>query len=76
MMSEVWPEPVAKKTRQRSVPAEVVIENAEWLLANGAMAWEVAATLNRSQAALARWMYRHGRSDLAQRLDPERMAAA
>jgi hypothetical protein len=42
-----------------------LIAEVEWLLSNGATAWEAADALNRSRASLERLCWRHERNDLA-----------
>lgn len=73
MMTELWPEPKPVAVpKQRERHWSETLEELEWLIGNGAMPWEAANVLGRSQDSLSRLAYRHGNKTLGTLMLPER----
>lgn len=63
-VSSPKPRPPRRRRGSSRLSATEMLDEADWLLSNGATPWEVAEALGSSRDALSRLAYRNARPDL------------
>lgn len=59
----------------RKLDYDYLVEEVEWLLANGMSPYAIPGAMNRTPGALYKAFWRHGRPDLSKLFDFDKVAA-